>query len=1629
MKKIYFFTLFCLMLVFAQAQTTLISPTGDGGFENGATPAANGWTAVNSSTDAWVVGAAPVVSAGANCGYISANAGTAWSYSQISTTQHLFKNVTIPMGEGASTLTFKWKVGGEGTTTSDWDNMKIFIVPATITPVANTALAVGFQISGPGAVSGMYKLSSASYNTETINIANLQPGSSYRLVFSWKSDGSTIANPPAAIDEVSFVSKVPTSINASALGGLWNSPATWVGGVVPTNIDNVVIDNNAIVTVNQIVTIRDLTIGGVAAGTLQWTDVNNAFTANGNTLVNPNGKLNLFTSPLVTAPTPNGINFNAGGNFTNNGSVFAANVSTTHGALLFNNPFSSPTLSGSGTFVGGIISQLWFQTLGNSVINTTNNITCRIFAHTAGNLNTNGLLSINNTVQVYGQPLNQQVYQVAVTAMGTGYNTANPPTITIPPPTGAGVQATATANIDNVTGTLRSITVTNPGDGYRTSIAVTLAGGSGTGAAATAVVNWGTPGNTASNTQKNGNATITGGIANIKSDQAVGGITTSNGGIGYTTAPDVGFALPVGALNLVTNGGSGYIVAPSVSFMGGTRLAGGTDPNFTITVADGKVVSVIAISGGSLWQVPPNIVINGVGIGATCAYPTGCLATATAVISNGMVSNFNIINGGFGYQTTAAPAVGLVGGGFTTAATAPSCRIGVYNLNVSNFVPGNVNPLTFSAEDGLIPATRRIGQLVISNPGINFTGDIELYSVTPLTLTSGVLNMNGGAANLNFTNPGYVGIAGTATANVNGIVSLASPGGSQTRTFPFDAPVTVVVGSGSLATGSSITKITANRTIAPTGTSMPAGNAIGTRAYRIQTLPGQVYGTAPTINLNYNTTDGLFSENASLFIGQAATLSGSWTNRSVAAAPGTLPTTGSRTTGTVAPTLIVPTNDDYYAWINTLPLITSANSGDWNIGGTWSTMAVPTCTDNVFILNTHNVNVNSAGNVGKNVTINTGATLTATTGDLTIGCTLNNNSLTSNGTLTVNGGTLNVNGSLAISNGSTFNQTAGEVIVDGNAAGVVVNSVASGTNIVSFGTSGATTVLNFTGGKITIVDPHTATALPGGTSNGHTFAYWGNGYKAGLGHSLQFGNGISTDAGGAAGGYSYNTFPGAGYFIAGNIIIDAPTGTNRNITPFYSVGVEGDFTITKGEYLSSNTQNIIAGNLTVNSPGIFTNTTTLTMAKWGTSLTTAGTFVASPNAQTISGTGTFRNLATAPTAELTNFIVNNSNATGVTLSVPLRLSAGLTLTAGKINTTLTNLLTLGFNATNPGGTLTYTAGQIAGPFRRWLTTNTGNRLFPIGDGVLYKPANINFTTAPTTAGTLTAVWVPGMVTIDGLPLTETNVTPSTISMVADGIWDITANTLAGGIYTGTFTHNGAAGILAFAQATLLKRDNAASNWTNPNTHIATIGSNAAPTASRSGLVGFSQFGIGGGTGTLNLANSSFTANKNGNGAAISWLNSSIGATKFEVLKSTDGINYITISTSYVVASQVRYNATDPQLTIGANYYKLKTTHTDGTIKFSQVVIIYNQVKGFQIASMIPTLVTNNTLISIATDKAKQATLIVVDIQGKIITRIQVDLQAGTKDVLLDVANFKAGVYQLYAVAKDGKTNLVRFIKQ
>lgn len=888
----------CVVPWAARGQTTLINPLTQGGFESGASFAANGWGVTSNGPANWALGTAAPGYSGARAAYISPDGGPTYLHGGASSSiNHLYRNVTFPAGESKIAFTFRLRIDNPDCCNDAWDHISIWSMPDVAVPSGGSALVASVDniLIGPGnnpTPTGRYGTGTGgTFLTYSVDFPSYFAGTTRKIVIQYQE----AAGAPfmyAAVDDISLVSNVPSNISSTAIGGLWNSPATWVGGVVPSN-DNVTIAAGATVTVNQNISINNLIVNG----NLNWTGATaptNAIT--GNITVNASGRMNVLTP----APNPLQVNLNwSGSTFTNNGYVNLA-----YGGLICQAPSGTVTVTGGGTFEGepggrGVIRVFQFATMATVNITTTQVIATHFPAHTGGTLNAGGKLEIDNTAVSSGNATNQGVYVINVTAMGSGYNSATPPTVTIAAPP-AGTQATAVPNIDDVSGTLRSITITLPGDGYRvTNPAVSITGGSGTGAAATAFVSVPNANTGLGNStlQKTGVAPITGSMP-INSSQGVGTVYATTPGAGYGSAPTVGFQLPTGIMDLVTAGGAGYTAAPTITWGAGCA----TNPTGVVTVANGEVTGLQITGGGTNCTAIPTITfVGGGGAGAAASFPAGCLATATANISNGMVSSFTVTNAGSGYLV--APTVTLTGGGFTTAAV-PVSRIGLYNLTYGFFAPAPTNAT--SPEGSEIPTNRRINALTMNTTaGITFTGNLTLYSATPYTATAGPMFF--GANSINFENKSYAGITPTGTNGVgSGSIIMNSFGAAINRTFPFLPSFIVNPGTGTGAAGSNITSYRLTRTGAPTGTVSPSGTPTGLRTYTLDVLAGTTFGTNPLVTLNWNAGDNLGGDQPGLFVAQSNTgIGGPWTIRSLTSGAGAIPATGNRSTATGPPGPIV----------------------------------------------------------------------------------------------------------------------------------------------------------------------------------------------------------------------------------------------------------------------------------------------------------------------------------------------------------------------------------------------------------------------------------------------------------------------------------------------------------------------------------------------------------------------------------------------------------------------------------------------------------------------------------------------------------------------------------------------------
>jgi hypothetical protein len=199
---------------------------------------------------------------------------------------------------------------------------------------------------------------------------------------------------------------------------------------------------------------------------------------------------------------------------------------------------------------------------------------------------------------------------------------------------------------------------------------------------------------------------------------AAGSVTVGfNAGSGATATEVIALPETVDRIN-VTNGGSGYSGTPLVEITGT-----GTGATATAVVTNGVVTAINLTSGGSGYTTPPSVnLISG----------TGATASASLLV-NGTVTGVTITNSGAGYTSAPTVTFSAPGGTGTTATgTANIDAAGrVTSVTITNAGSGYTSDpiVTFSAAPaGGTTATgagiysgQSIGSVSIGSGGANYT--------------------------------------------------------------------------------------------------------------------------------------------------------------------------------------------------------------------------------------------------------------------------------------------------------------------------------------------------------------------------------------------------------------------------------------------------------------------------------------------------------------------------------------------------------------------------------------------------------------------------------------------------------------------------------------------------------------------------------------------------------------------------------------------------------------------------------------------------------------------------------------------------------------------------------------------
>jgi hypothetical protein len=725
--------------------------------------------------------------------------------------------------------------------------------------------------------------------------------------------------------------------------------------------------------------------------------------------------------------------------------------------------------------------------------------------------------------------------------------------------------------------------------------------------------------------------------------------------------------------------------------------------------------------------------------------------------------------------------------------------------------------------------------------------------------------------------------------------------------------------------------------------------------------------------------------------------------------------------GSQTPTVTAPSGNKT---VSVLASFNTVANGNWSNPATWA-CGVPPANTTVPININHNVTLDVNVNTNSNLTITAGAgrSLTVGANTLTIGPSGGGNrTLTVNGTLTISGGNLAVNGNVFIASGSTFNMSAGTLQIDPNDGTVGGSATASTTSLLI--SSGLGTV---SGGTITFVDPNfnsgSGKALDYSVST--TPKTWVN--------TINMGDGISTQSSSNTGGFIIELYTSTGRLSLTDLNIKGGSTTNRwtSLGP-WSVNVLGTTTVDGGSEFrlsSSSTPAVFAGNIVNN--GTITSTQGIALASISGNSTVANTAT-----QSISGNGVWRNLASSPTANLTSLTVNNTNAAAIVIPSNMisgvgtgSVSGTLTLTAGRLDVGSTPLI-LGTSASS-NGTLTAptSAGYVIGEFRRWITTTTGNRFFPIGTSTAPRFAQINFTSAQTTGGLISAIFNDAAPNTAGLPYTE-GISIEQVSPT--GSWTINRLSGAGGTYTAIvdatgFTRVGGGAITDLANVRLIKRTSGG-NW-----GIGTDGTSASPivlaTATRTGCTAFSDFAIGGTAAALPIELTSFTGKTLTNSNMLSWETAAEVNVKSHIIeRSADGIKWAAIGTVDANGIPATYELED-RAPIAKAYYRLRSVDFDGQEQTSNVIQLTRRDRGFGVTGVFPNPTSGDVAVQFAIPSEGEVVLRVSDMTGRVVLEQQFDAADGINQQTVAMSRLQTGTYLVTVIADNQVSEPVRVVKQ
>jgi hypothetical protein len=1376
---------------------------------------------------------------------------------------------------------------------------------------------------------------------------------------------------------------------------------------------------------NTVTGAATLTSGTYTASTAAQT-FNGGLTVNGGTMTGSSGTITTTSltqsSGTITAPGSAGT-FNVSGDWNRTGGTFTHNS----GTVTFNGS-SSNSISGSAT-----------SAFNNLTVNKGSSISTVLEA--TGPMSTTALTLTNGLLRLT---------HASATATPSG-------TLAIP----------ATAGLEINGGTLNAGTGSVTNSGLFRVVTGAASIGTASGNALTSA--------SGSTTDiQGGTLTVSGRIQNTSGSFAQSGGTITLCTVGNASGSIGNFDMSATTNVNITNGTIINRLAPTFNAInilsGGTKtITGGT---FQIGDASTTASQTFLLSSAiSLYNltvnntnapiaklnanitVSNNLTLSGGTYDANTytstitnlvTVPTGATylaSTGTQTLSAGLTVSGGTFTGSSGTVTTSNMT--LSSGTFT----APS---GTFNVS------GN-----WTKSGGTF--THNSGTVVLNGSNQTLSGSTDFYSFNK-TVTSGATLTLPASATQTFAVGGTLTLQGAANnllkivSSAPGTQALINPSSTTRVIDNNNANGTVITATNSYDAGNltnwafsaaNLVWTGATNTNWNTVTNWAAGYLPNVTDNVTITKTGAnqlVLETSPTVN---NIT---ISANNTVSLGlNTLTVKGTWLNNGTLT-PGTSTVAFAGTTGTQ--TVNNGANSFYnvtHTGASTLQSLTNAMT----IGGTFTNSAGTF--DANSLGNTFTGAVTLSGGTftagSSSQTFNGGLTVSGGTFTGSSGAVTTTNLTMTSGTLTAPSGAFNVSGNWATTGGTytpgsntvTFTKSSGTQTVNNSQTGFY-NLVHSGAGTLQLVTNHMTVTNDITNSDGTLDLNNLNLTIGGNYSNSV-----GIGFTPGVG-SVIFNKAsgtqtLSMEAGGDFSNIQHTTagtlqllsdlamtgnltnsagtldVNGYNIVIGGNWTNSATFLPGTGATYVALNGSSGTQTIDNGSSQFNDLQVIGTAEVTMTTPAQSFGNVTVN----GPLSSTAQLVLVGGDAQSI--TSTYYTGGTP--IPFQNLTVNKTVGVAVTLTKPVRVTGTLTMTQGDVVTDATNILEVGTSASSVGS-VTWTAGTVRGPMKRWFAAGTNSSpasgIFPVGGniattnpwtgapkGVMNRYVQVNFTTAPSTGGYIIAKYVvgnPGLTT--GLPIW----TPTQYiqNFEEEGYWDITPYSAAGVAYAAMNSTpytlklrlnmpstNDGSYITAPERIRIIS-----SKGPDHNTWVVAGAQGAGQSQTstgdylleETGVTGFSWFNGGGDNfNPLPVELLSFSGLCEEGIINLTWQTASeFNSSHFDVEKSRDGENWQLLTTLPSAGTSnelITYQSTDQNGTDGNNYFRLRQVDNDGKEKLYDPINVscIETTAGYfssfpnPSGSSFQVIVNNKEILG-------ACKLNIVDAQGKVVDQRSIEVKDG-----------------------------------